>query len=110
MAVAARSQSSTVFCEEVLWRGVYVVSFPRRPWLAVGFPALGFALWHFVPQSVFPAASGPVPFVASTLCLGLVYGVIAYRMRSAKWTAISHALNGILASGGRLAPVVLGLL
>lgn len=36
-------------CEEMLWRGVYVRSFPGNPWLAIFYPALGFAVWHFVP-------------------------------------------------------------
>ncbi|MGC1378824.1 MAG: CPBP family intramembrane glutamic endopeptidase [Anaerolineales bacterium] len=97
------------FCEEIFWRGVFVKTFPGNPWLAVIYPAVGFALWHFIPQSIYPAEN-VFGFVLSTLFLGLVYGFIAYRTGSAKWTAISHGLNGILAVGGALAPTILKLL
>jgi hypothetical protein len=48
--------------------------------------------------------------VLSTLFLGLAYGYIAYRTGSAKWTAISHSLSGILALSSYLAPSVLALI
>jgi uncharacterized protein len=96
-------------CEEILWRGLYVRAFPGNPWLGVIVPAIGFALWHFVPQTIFPAEN-QLGFVLSTLFLGLVYGFIAYRTGSAKWTAISHSLSGILALSGYLAPSLLALI
>ena len=96
------------FCEEIFWRGMFVKAFPDNPWLGIVYPAVGFAIWHFIPQSVFPADNA-YSFVLSTLFLGLVYGTIAYRTGSAKWTAISHSLNGILALSGMLGSIVLGL-
>jgi len=73
------------------------------------YPAVGFALWHLAPQSVFPAENVP-GFILSTLFLGLAYGFIAYSTGSAFWTAISHSLGGILALGGYLTPSVMALL
>jgi membrane protease YdiL (CAAX protease family) len=96
------------FCEELLWRGLYVRAFPSSPWLGMVFPAAGFALWHFAPQLVYPAEN-MASFVVSTLFLGLAYGFIAYRTGSAKWPAISHSLSGILALSGWLAPSLLAL-
>jgi membrane protease YdiL (CAAX protease family) len=96
-------------CEEIFWRGIFVKVFPDNPWLGIVYPAAGFALWHFIPQSVFPA-DNVYSFVFSTLFLGLVYGFIAYRTGSAKWTTISHCLNGILALSGMLAPILLKLM
>lgn len=96
------------FCEEILWRGLYVRRFPRNPWLAILYPSLGFALWHLAPQVIFPSEN-VIGFVLSTLFLALPYGYIAYRTGSAKWTAISHSLSGILALSGYLAPSVLAL-
>jgi hypothetical protein len=96
------------FCEEIFWRGIFVKAFPNNPWLGIVYPAVGFALWHFIPQSVFPADTG-YGFILSTLFLGLAYGTIAYRTGSAKWTAISNSLNGILALSGMLGPILLGL-
>lgn len=93
------------FCEEILWRGLYVRLFPRNPWLGILYPALGFALWHIAPQIIFPAEN-IIGFVVSTFFLALPYGFIAYRTGSARWTAISHSLSGILALSGYLAPSV----
>jgi membrane protease YdiL (CAAX protease family) len=96
------------FGEEILWRGLFVRAFPGNPWLGVLYPAVGFALWHLVPQSVFPAENVP-GFILSTLFLGLVYGFIADSTGSAFWTAISHSLGGILALGGALVPTLIRL-
>lgn len=92
-------------CEELLWRGFYVRAFPASPWLGILVPAAGFALWHFVPQILLPAEN-QVGFVLSTFFLGLAYGWIAFRTGSAKWTALSHSLNGAIALADPLARIV----
>jgi membrane protease YdiL (CAAX protease family) len=97
------------FGEEILWRGMFVQAFPGNPWLGVLYPAVGFALWHLAPQSVFPAEN-KTAFILSTLFLGLAYGFIAHSTGSAFWTAISHSLGGILALGGMLVPTILKLM
>ena len=97
-------------CEEILWRGLYVRSFPQQPWLAVVYPALGFSLWHLAPQLVYPAAGGIWGLVVSAFFLGLVYGFAAWRSGSMKWSGISHSLNGVLAFSGAIAPALLFLL
>jgi membrane protease YdiL (CAAX protease family) len=97
------------FCEEILWRGLYVRCFPHNPWLAILYPSLGFALWHLAPQVIFPAEN-VIGFIISTFFLALPYGYIAYRTGSAKWTALSHSLSGILALSGYLASGLLALL
>ena len=96
-------------CEELFWRGLYVRAFPGNAWLGIVYPAAGFALWHLIPQSVFPAENIP-GFILSTLFLGLAYGFIAFRSGSARWTAISHSLSGIMALSGLLAANILSLL
>ena len=101
--------SANGLCEEILWRGLYVKSFPGNRWLAIVYPSVGFAAWHFVPQMVFPAATGTLAFVAAAFLLGLAYGFVAYRTGSARWTAISHSLNGTLALGGHVAISILSL-
>jgi hypothetical protein len=65
-------------CEEIMWCGLYPLLCPVNLWLAVLYPAFGFAAWPFAPQTVFPAEniSG---FVISTFFLGLAYAFIAYR-------------------------------
>lgn len=67
------------FLEELLWRGLYLRSFPGAPIVAWVYPAIPFALWHFVPQTVIPAEGGALSIFVSTLFLGLVYGYITWR-------------------------------
>jgi len=93
-------------CEEILWRGLYVKSFPSNFWMAILVPAIGFALWHLVPLQIF-SDGNKFAFILSTFLLGLAYGFIAYKTGSVKWTAISHSLNGTLALSGMLAPSIL---
>jgi membrane protease YdiL (CAAX protease family) len=95
-------------CEELLWRGLYIKIFPNNLWLAVLFPAIGFALWHLAPRQIF-SEGNKFTFIFSTFILGLAYGWITYRTGSAKWTAVSHSLNGILALGGLLTPNIITL-
>ncbi len=104
--VAVPAATLNGLCEEILWRGLYAKMFPKNFWLAILFPAVGFALWHLVPLSVF-SDGNQWAFILSTFFLGLAYGFIAYRTGSVIWTAISHSLNGILALSGMLAPSIL---
>lgn len=48
-------------------------------------------------------------FILSTFFLGLAYGWIAYKTGSARWTAISRSIDGILVLSGTLATSVLKL-
>ena len=96
-------------CEEILWRGTYVRAFRGNLLLACVYPALGFAVSHLSPELVFPAEGGVLPFVASTFFLGLAYGWVAYKTGSAKWTAITHSLIGLLAFGEPLSSSIVRL-
>jgi hypothetical protein len=107
--VAIPAATLNGICEELLWRGLYVRAFPGHLWLAVLFPSVGFALWHLVPLQIFSDGSR-FTFVLSTFFLGLAYGYIAFQTGSAKWTAISHRINGVLALSGMLGPAILSLL
>jgi membrane protease YdiL (CAAX protease family) len=96
-------------CEELLWRGTYVKAFRHNALLACIYPALGFAISHISPGLVFPAEGGALPFLLSTVFLGLSYGWVAYRTGSAKWTAITHSLIGLLAFGQPLSTSIVRL-
>jgi membrane protease YdiL (CAAX protease family) len=96
-------------CEEILWRGTYVKAFRHNVLLAFFYPALGFAVSHISPQLVFHAEGAVLPFVISTLFLGLAYGWVAYKTGSARWTAITHSLIGLLAFGEPLSTSIVRL-
>jgi hypothetical protein len=97
-------------CEEILWRGLYVKTFPNKLLFGFIYPAAGFALWHISPQLIFPSEGGILAFAGLTFFLGLGYGFIAYKTSSIKWTAFSHSLNGIFALGGYIAPSIFKLI
>ena len=78
--------------EEMFWRGVYIESFEDVWRGGCFYPAAGFAIWHFAPQSVIPYSHGQVLFVASALLLGLCWGLVAFRTKSVRWTILSHFL------------------
>jgi hypothetical protein len=90
--------------EELLWRGVYSRVFPDNLWWGYLYPAFGFAIWHFAPQSVFPSSrpGASLSLVAFALFLGLVWGWIAYRTQSVRWTTLAHIIFDFSGLGGRL--------
>jgi len=90
--------------EELLWRGAFLDLFAHRRILGYLYPSVGFALWHFAPQSIFPnrAPGGSVSLVAVSLALGLVWGFVARRTRSIRWTVIAHVLFDFSGLGARL--------
>jgi membrane protease YdiL (CAAX protease family) len=96
--------------EEILWRGVYVKAFGKNLFLGCIYPAIGFALSHISSELVFPATEGILPFIISTFFLGLAYGWVAYKIGSAKWTALIHSLIGLLAFGEPLSTSIVRLI
>lgn len=56
MLLAAPRATLNRFCTETLWRRLNICLFPRNPQLEILSTALSFALWHFVPQVIFPRA------------------------------------------------------
>ena len=96
------------FFEETFWRGLYTANFPNNFFFSVLFPTLFFSLWHFSPQFAIPTAH-PINFIISTLPLGLIYALVAYVTKSAKWSIIAHGISGILAFSGLLASSVYAL-
>lgn len=79
--------------EELLWRGVYIRLFPGRLLAGWLYPAAMFALWHISPTSVL---GSPVVMISGALYLGLVYGWVASRTGTVRYTIISHILvNGM---------------
>jgi membrane protease YdiL (CAAX protease family) len=89
--------------EELLWRGVYMTLFPDNPWLAIVYPAIGFAIWHFAPQSIYPydGPGGRVVLVAGAALLGLLWGWAAASTGVILYTALAHILVDFSALGWR---------
>lgn len=79
--------------EELFWRGVYIRLFPGRLIAGWLYPAALFALWHLVPTSISGFA---VDLVVGAAFLGLVYGWVAQRTGTIRYTIVAHiALNAM---------------
>jgi hypothetical protein len=92
----------TGVAEELLWRGVYLSSFPENRWLNTTYPSLAFGLWHLCPLSVLPSRypGGIAIFVIYSTLLGFSYATAARRMESIRWCTISHCVHDVLGLGG----------
>ena len=73
--------------EELFWRGVYIRLFPGRLITGWLYPAALFALWHLVPTSISGFA---VDLLAGAAFLGLVYGWVAQRTGTIRYTIVAH--------------------
>lgn len=90
--------------EEVLWRGAYQARFAGRPVAGYLYPAAGFAAWHLAPQALVPSRlpGGAASFVAGAGLFGLLWGGVAARTGSIRWTLASHALTDFAGLGARV--------
>jgi len=95
--------------EEVLWRGLYVTIFPDRWLWSYWYPSIWFGYWHLSPQVVFPSdmPGGPFAFATMSIFMGLVFGWVAKKTGSIRWTTVAHILTDFMGLAG-LAFVGLG--
>jgi membrane protease YdiL (CAAX protease family) len=75
--------------EELLWRGLFVATFPDDPVRGWLWPAIGFSVWHLGPASVRHPQHGNA-FLAGTALIGIGFGWVAWRTRSLRWTLPAH--------------------
>lgn len=103
VAVALLIAAVNSTLEELFWRGVYARLFADSLVLGWLYPAVAFAAWHVSPTSVM----GSTPMiVGGALYVGLVYGYVALRTQSVRWTTVAHFL--LNATGMGFALLVVG--
>lgn len=90
--------------EELLWRATYLAAFPGSAFWGWLYPSLGFAVWHYAPQAVFPSAApgGATALVIVAGLVGLGWGYVARATGTSRWTAASHALFDFSGLGARI--------
>jgi membrane protease YdiL (CAAX protease family) len=90
--------------EELLWRGTYLAVFPKSFALGFLYPTVGFAVWHYAPQVVFPSRypGGKTSFVATAGLFGLLWGRVASRNDAVGWSVVSHILLDFSGLGARI--------
>jgi hypothetical protein len=87
--------------EELLWRGLFVATFPDDPVRGWLWPAVGFTAWHLAPLAVLPSRRGTLAFLGPTALIGAGLGWVAWRTQSLRWTLSPHVATD--ASGLRVA-------
>jgi membrane protease YdiL (CAAX protease family) len=81
--------------EETFWRGLFARVFRDDAVRGVLYPALVFALWHVWLLPRWSVAAPPVHSLVvflAALGIGLIYGWVAWRTGSIRWTSVSHVL------------------
>ena len=90
--------------EEILWRGLYLKIFSGDKWSYLIISSVGFAIWHFAPQIIFPskAPGGQISFVLFAFVFGIVYSIVVFNTRSIVLVTISHILLDFSGLGARI--------
>ena len=90
--------------EEVFWRGLFARAFAHDAVRGFVYPAVMFALWQLVPLSLYPTWR-PIDTLAvfgAGLFLGMLYGWLAWRTGTIRWTVLSHVLTNLAGLGAFL--------
>jgi hypothetical protein len=91
--------------EELLWRGVFVETFPTDVLRGALWPLAGFALWHLAPQLILPSSMGRSRFVLGAALVGAASTFSAWRSRGLRSCLLPHAATdvcGVVAARFRL--------
>lgn len=84
--------------EELFWRGLFNKVF-NTPLFAFFYPLLMFSCWHIalaVGQGMV-YTGGSLVLIGGASFMGVLWGVVAYRTKSIKYTTIAHVLTNCFA-------------
>ena len=90
--------------EEILWRGTFLKLMGVNSGLYIPLSSLGFAVWHFVPLSIFGNSNpgGSFSFVFVSFILGCLYSTVFKDTKSILLIAASHILFDFSGLGARI--------
>ena len=90
--------------EEILWRGAFFKLMGKNSGWYIPFSSLGFAVWHFVPLSIFGNHNpgGSFSFVFVSFILGLMYSAVFKDNKSILLIIASHFLFDFSGLGARI--------
>ena len=81
--------------EELLWRGVFLVTYPHNIWLRVIWPSVVFGLWHLVPGSI--SREGPhLAMVIGPFLMGLYLAWLSKKTGTIWWAILAHTIGGLV--------------
>jgi membrane protease YdiL (CAAX protease family) len=87
--------------EEVFWRGLFLEQFRGDPWRGIVYPSVMFGAWQLVPWALFDSWLRPpaVVLLALSIAVGLLFGWVAQRTGSIRWTVMAHVLMNLSGIG-----------
>ena len=95
------------FLEEVYWRGVMLETTAAWPkWVSIVYSSLFFAGFHTAFSWSSTVCRSPM-FLINAFAAGILYSVIASRLKSLRWPVVSHFLVNIF---GLSAPAFLNMI
>jgi membrane protease YdiL (CAAX protease family) len=105
LAMMIGSAAVNATAEELLWRGLFLETFPDDPVRGSVWPLAGFSVWHLAPQIVLPSRHGRVGFVVGAAAVGAASAFASWRTRGLRWVLLPHAATdacGVTAARFRL--------
>ena len=90
LAVMVGTAAINATAEELLWRGMFLETFPDDPVRGALWPLTGFSLWHLAPQIVFPSRHGRAGFVLGAAVVGAASSLVCWRTRGVRWVLLPH--------------------
>jgi hypothetical protein len=81
--------------EELLWRGVFVETFPGDVVRGALWPLAGFALWHLAPQLILPSQLGRWRFGLGAALVGAASTFSAWRGGGLRSCLLPHAATDV---------------
>lgn len=87
--------------EEVFWRGLFLEQARHSVWRGVVYPSVMFGFWQLVPWSLFDSWLRPpaIILLAVSIAIGLLFGWVAQRTGSIRWTTMAHVLMNLSGIG-----------
>lgn len=90
--------------EELLWRGLYLKLLGSDKWIYFFYSSFAFAVWHFVPQSVFPEKQpgSQLSYVAFAFVHGVLFSIVSFNSNSILLVTAAHILFDFSGMRGRI--------
>ena len=88
--------------EEMFWRGIYNKIFSKNIFLAYIFPSLFFGIWHialYMAKGII-YQGGFASLVGGSIFMGLLWGWVAYKIKSIKVVTAAHIITNFFAFTG----------
>ena len=90
------------FIEELFWRGLFNKAFDDNIIFAFIYPVIMFAGWHIALTLVkgMTYTGGNISLLAGASFMGVLWGFVAYKTKSVRYTTVAHIITNFFAFSG----------